>query len=167
MLKPTLFVLLLIAIGCGDNNTSNNGEQDEHNHSGESHDGHNHGDHQSSIDVGSCIAATNTLQTESGVQIDFASIDDSIPLNQLFTLTVRISNVPMDVAVTIDIDATMPAHGHGMNTIPTIEVVEGSNEFEVSNMILHMPGEWELRVLVIHGEVAEQVRTTLDCAEGS
>ena len=162
MFKPTLFALLLITIACGDSNTSNDDGHNEHSHSGD-----NHGHHQDSIDVGNCIALTNTLETESGVQIEFAGTDDSIPLNQLFTMNVSVSNVPADAAVTIDIDATMPAHGHGMNTIPTIETAEGSNQFEVSNMILHMPGEWELRILVLYGEVAEQVRTTLDCAEGS
>ena len=43
------------------------------------------------------------------------------------------------------VDAWMPAHQHGMNYEPEIEVL-GEGRFAVTNMVYHMPGLWQLKV---------------------
>ena len=45
------------------------------------------------------------------------------------------------------LDASMPAHGHGTNYRPSAEAV-GPGAWRVRGMLLHMPGEWELRFAV-------------------
>lgn len=46
----------------------------------------------------------------------------------------------------IKVDATMPAHQHGMNYTPEITRSDKGN-FSVSGMFLHMPGIWRLEVI--------------------
>ncbi len=44
---------------------------------------------------------------------------------------------------TLRVDATMPAHRHGMNFQPKIAAV-GSNLYRAEGMMFHMPGTWQL-----------------------
>ncbi len=39
------------------------------------------------------------------------------------------------------LDATMPGHGHGMNTLPVLKRVS-SSRYHAKNFALHMPGDW-------------------------
>jgi len=43
----------------------------------------------------------------------------------------------------LDVDATMPAHRHGMNYAPTVTAA-GLGRWRVEGMLFHMPGRWEL-----------------------
>jgi hypothetical protein len=45
----------------------------------------------------------------------------------------------------------MPAMGHGSSTVPTITAV-GSGKYEVDDVVLAMPGTWELRTTISAGE---------------
>ena len=121
----------------------------------------------SNIDVGSCVPVSSRLLTDSDIIVEFEPKDGLIPLNQLFDLVVTVSDTPPENSVMIFVDATMPAHGHGMNTEPTVEPTGVHGQFLVSNMNLHMPGEWSLSILVMHGDIAEQVRTNVQCSEGA
>jgi len=61
----------------------------------------------------------------------------------------RLSNVSLDM------DATMPAHGHGMNYKPEISVIEQSDslmQVKVDGLVLHMPGEWQWTVELKNGD---------------
>jgi cytochrome c peroxidase len=50
----------------------------------------------------------------------------------------------------LKVDATMPAHRHGMNYAPTVKKL-GPGRWQAEGMLLHMPGRWEL-VFVVDGE---------------
>ena len=41
------------------------------------------------------------------------------------------------------VDATMPAHRHGMNYAPTVTAA-GPGRWRVEGLLFHMPGRWEL-----------------------
>ncbi len=60
------------------------------------------------------------------------------PLNQHFTFEVTV-----DGADLVGVDAGMPAHNHGINTVPEILPL-GDGHWQVSGMLLHMPGAWEM-----------------------
>ena len=152
-LGATLAMFLTFAFGCG--------ETDDRLAA------FNGGPSQDGIDVGKCIPQETQILTPAGLRIEFEGRDGTIPLNQLFALVVTVTQTPEDLQLSILVDATMPAHGHGMNTIPTIESEEGTNQFVVSNMNLHMPGEWELSILLMYGENAEQVRAIINCSESA
>lgn len=57
------------------------------------------------------------------------------------------------------VDATMPAHGHGMNYRPNI-VALGDGRFRADGLLLHMPGRWQLSFDVASGS-GETFRDTL------
>lgn len=54
----------------------------------------------------------------------------------------------------IKVDATMPAHQHGMNYTPEIARMENGN-FSISGMFFHMPGLWQMEVIVYQGSNAD------------
>ncbi|WP_299641851.1 FixH family protein [uncultured Ruegeria sp.] len=66
-----------------------------------------------------------------------------ISLAQQFSVLLTVCD---DVAVSeVRVDATMPAHQHGLNYAPKITAL-GDGVFRADNMLFHMPGLWELRV---------------------
>ena len=76
---------------------------------------------------------------------------DAPPLSAPFAMNITVCDAAQQTSV-LTFDALMPAHGHGMNfTVDVNKVAE--NKFEVSNVVFHMPGVWELRV---KAEVAGQ-----------
>lgn len=84
--------------------------------------------------------------------------NQSIGVSESFSATVQLcSNDPGSLNLsqsTIDIDAVMRAHGHGMNYVPEISTVSRSAqqaEFLVEGLVLHMPGTWEWQLTVRNG----------------
>lgn len=68
---------------------------------------------------------------------------DVIRLSKPFSLTVEVCEPVLVRELTID--ATMPAHQHGMNYTPKV-VATGERRFQVDGMLFHMPGLWELEI---------------------
>src|SRR5206468_3499126 len=88
-----------------------------------------------------------------------------IPLNEPFDLDVRILTnddlaSPMS-DVSLSVDARMPAHGHGMNTLPTVKQT-GKGMFNVTGLLFHMPGHWELYFDVTRDNVTQRVQFDVD-----
>jgi YtkA-like len=91
---------------------------------------------------------------------------DKWPSNELFTIDVRILNgsdrksVAGDVS--LNVDAAMPAHHHGMNTKPKVSR-NPDGSFTARGMNLHMSGDWEVYFDVTRGGITEraQVAVTL------
>jgi len=55
------------------------------------------------------------------------------------------------------VDATMPAHRHGMNYRPMVTAA-GSGRYRAEGLMFHMPGAWELAFDVIGTTGTERVR---------
>lgn len=52
----------------------------------------------------------------------------------------------------------MPHHGHGMAVEPVTRRIDSMpGVFEVTGMMFHMPGEWELYIDIIDGPYTERV----------
>lgn len=97
---------------------------------------------------------STTVTTDGGSwQVSWTSAPDPIPHNAAFDVTVTVLSAVDQAAaagVAIEVDATMPAHGHGMNVTPAIDD-QGADDgvFLVQGMLFHMQGHWELVVDVI------------------
>lgn len=79
---------------------------------------------------------------------------ESISVSQPFPVAVTVCGKAMADA-TVMLDATMPAHGHGMNYAPTHTVYEKSEQrqqIRVEGVVLHMPGNWQWSVDVQAGD---------------
>jgi hypothetical protein len=91
-------------------------------------------------------------QTASGrYYVTCTPLIPSIPVNQLFTLQVRVyrdADLQQPASnVAISADADMPAHRHGMTLMPRVRPIPDSpGAFEVTGMLFHMPGAWEIYI---------------------
>src|SRR5688572_15177849 len=85
--------------------------------------------------------------------VRFTPAPDPVPMNQLFDLMITIVPKSAAAATTkVEVDARMPAHGHGMNRVPKVtRLPEGTLKAE--GMLFHMPGHWELYVDITHNGV--------------
>lgn len=90
--------------------------------------------------------------------VGYMTDPDPIPLNELFSIEVRLSDAdgPAD-DVTLIADADMPAHRHGMLRRPTVEK-RSPGVFLVTGMQFHMPGEWVLYFDITQGGVTERAQ---------
>lgn len=104
-------------------------------------------------------AAPIEVLSESGrYVIEYNTAPNPIPRNEMFEMRVTVreplKNGPA-AHVSLEVDAGMPGHGHGMNTLP---VVKGSptDGFQVQGMCLHMAGDWELIFTIRRGVMSDR-----------
>jgi hypothetical protein len=84
-----------------------------------------------------------------------------IPANEEFSATVwvfrrNLYDAPL-TDVTLDVDAFMPEHGHGMNRVPEITQRKDGG-FDVKGLLFHMGGNWELYLDVTRGPITERAQ---------
>lgn len=84
----------------------------------------------------------------------------SMPMAQHFAMEVQLCGKGgASTALLTGVDASMPAHKHGMNYRPTIKPL-GNGRFRIDGMMLHMAGQWEFAFEVQAGK--ELIRLTHD-----
>jgi hypothetical protein len=109
-------------------------------------------------------AVAERLVTDGGAfALRLHSSPNPIRLNEYFELVVEVRSdgVADDGnAYWVDTQALMPAHAHGMNTLPRRESL-GSGRFLFRGMLFHMAGEWELAFDVAKGRVREHASLRL------
>ena len=81
----------------------------------------------------------------SPYSVTMSTGDQQISTSQQLTIDVTICSKDNVTIEHLKVDATMPAHGHGINYIPKI-TDKGENRYTASGLLLHMPGMWRLEV---------------------
>lgn len=81
----------------------------------------------------------------SPYSVTMSTGDREITTSQQLTIDVMICSNDNVAIERLKIDATMPAHGHGMNYVPEIKD-KGENRYTASGLLLHMPGMWRFEV---------------------
>lgn len=76
-----------------------------------------------------------------------------------FAVDLRICGAPNDRIERLLVDATMPAHRHGMNYKPEVTDL-GEGRYRATGLLFHMPGRWEFVVTIQAGR--GPTRLTLD-----
>ncbi|MFP4597583.1 MAG: hypothetical protein ACOC9W_01025 [Persicimonas sp.] len=155
-LSWVLCTLLTFSAACGsDADGANNSSQDN-----------NTSAHQ--------VDESTAQLSENGTFYVMYSADPApIPFNELFDLVVMVhdgedhSQMLMDAE--IEVEATMPAHEHGMNTEPTV-TKEDDGSFLVEGMKFHMRSDtaedkWQVHVDVTHEETTERATFNVMCCE--
>lgn len=79
-----------------------------------------------------------------------------IEVGQPFTLLVNVCTKKDEPAELVGVDATMPAHRHGMNYKPTVQAA-GNGRYRVEGLLFHMPGTWEIAFDVRSGGDVQQL----------
>ncbi len=59
------------------------------------------------------------------------------------------------------IDATIPAHRHGMNYKPELVAI-GNGRYEARGFLFHMPGRWEITLSLYDGTASSQLNHVLE-----
>ncbi|MEM7044117.1 MAG: hypothetical protein AAF543_15005 [Pseudomonadota bacterium] len=78
-----------------------------------------------------------------GAPLGYARMDTP-PLSAPFKIEITFCDLAKG-AKALEFDAIMPAHKHGMNF--DVDVAEMADKrFEVSNVVFHMQGLWEIRI---------------------
>lgn len=91
--------------------------------------------------------------------VELSPSPEAIPAFEPFSLEVRVvlrEGDPGSEGVELAVDATMPAHRHGMTTQPAVTPL-GQGRFRVEGLLLHMPGEWVLFLDVTRRGITERV----------
>jgi hypothetical protein len=105
-----------------------------------------------------------TIVTDGGTfKLHLRTQPNPLPHNELFELLVDVQpqrELDDPNPLWLNVNATMPGHGHGMNTHGKIEALD-SGHFVVRGMLFHMDGEWQLVFDVAKGAVREQAKTLL------
>ena len=70
---------------------------------------------------------------------------DGAPLNTPFDADIIVCTQSQQYPARIAVDATMPAHKHGMNYEPATVKID-SGHYEARNLLFHMPGVWRFEV---------------------
>ena len=110
-------------------------------------------------------APNASLVSRSGNYIvEYHTSPSPIPTNRMFEMTVSVrERLKKSLArnVTLEVDAGMPDHNHGMNTMPVVERLP-SRKFRVRGMLFHMRGEWKLVFSVKRGIMVDKAEQILD-----
>ena len=95
------------------------------------------------------VDVSTTRSSEGGLyEITLLPDVDPVPLNEIhgWTITVRdTEGRPVDDA-TLGFDGEMPAHEHGLPTVPEVGPGLGEGRYPVRGMKLQMGGHWVLHV---------------------
>lgn len=95
-----------------------------------------------------CPTAEQGFRRLASTEAEIAyRLDPSEPkVGQFFAAEVVACRAPGSGPVErIAVDATMPAHGHGMNYLPkAAETAPGSYRF--TGLMMHMPGRWRMTI---------------------
>jgi YtkA-like len=87
----------------------------------------------------------------SGAEVAFRFEPQDLKVGQFFAAEVIACRAPGGEPVRdVLIDATMPAHGHGMNYRPS-STRAGDGRFRFSGLMLHMPGAWQITIDLVQG----------------
>lgn len=82
----------------------------------------------------------------------------AIPAFEPFALRVLVC--PAE-ATLLAVDATMPAHRHGMNYRPSLKPL-GGGVWRVEGLLFHMRGAWELRLDLRHAGRTQVLRQAVE-----
>ena len=88
---------------------------------------------------------TSTTSNDAAFTVQWSTRPEVIPVNDFFEVDVLLlgpDGAPLPNA-TLDVDAAMPHHRHGMNHRSHMVDV-GSGRWRAEDMLFHMPGAWVL-----------------------
>ena len=130
----TAFIPLLslaFAVGCGSEDDDTAGHP------------HHGGDEPEDVNY------TTEATTDGGTwTLTYTAVPDPIVLSDNFSLMVTVSDAnDLDATASLTINATMPAHNHGMNTEAVVRA-NGDGTFAVDGLQFHMSGRWRIDALV-------------------
>lgn len=115
-------------------------------------------------DAASGKAGGGRVDSNAGsYSVSFEPSPRPIPLNQPFDVafTVSARGGATLGSVSVDVDARMPAHRHGMSRAAKVTSLPGG-KYLAQGLMLHMPGRWELYFDITEGGRTERAQVDVD-----
>ena len=119
------------------------------------------------LDIGTACACGEQLsgatrRVESAkYEIVFTSRPAPIQTGQHFSLDLAVCpRGSASLPETVRVDAVMPEHRHGMNYRPVV-VARGAGLYHADGLMLHMPGNWEIRFDIVTAGGIERLATAI------
>lgn len=107
-------------------------------------------------------AAARQHLAADGLELAFAPSAWPLPAGEFFTLEVVVCEPPGNLGSTLAaVDATMPAHRHGMNYRPRV-LPQGPGRYRVEGLLLHMSGRWRLSFELRDASGSRQLSQEID-----
>ena len=90
------------------------------------------------------LESARTLTDDKGFALAWRFVPAQPRIGEFFVVEFAVCNSAGPATPeTLRVDATMPAHRHGMNFQPKIAAT-GPNTYRAEGMMFHMPGKWQL-----------------------
>ncbi len=102
--------------------------------------------------------ATTRWSTKRVFRVHYDSTPSPVPLLALHQWTIAIADAdarPVDGA-TVTVLGGMPAHAHGLPTVPTVKEL-GGGRYLVEGLKFHMPGAWVVAFRIKAGARVDSV----------
>ncbi len=98
-----------------------------------------------------CAAGDGALRLEAPGGAPFAvtvkTRPGTVAVGEPFAADIAVCGKEGAKAERIAVDATMPAHNHGMNYVPEVKDL-GGGRYQAEGLLFHMPGTWRVEVSV-------------------
>lgn len=91
--------------------------------------------------------------TDNKIEVAAKLPGQPIKIGEQFQIDILVCGKVFDTSE-IEIDATMPAHKHGMNYLPDIAKLD-THRYRASGLFFHMPGQWRF-TLDLKGQTAQR-----------
>jgi hypothetical protein len=89
------------------------------------------------------VDSARTLSDDKGFTLAWRFVPAQPKIGEFFAVEFAVCNrAGPATPETLRVDATMPAHRHGMNFQPKITAT-GPNTYRAEGMMFHMPGKWQ------------------------
>lgn len=90
------------------------------------------------------LESARTLGDDKGFALAWRFVPTEPKIGEFFAVEFAVCNRNAPATPeSLRVDATMPAHRHGMNFQPRIAAI-GPNTYRAEGMMFHMPGKWRL-----------------------
>ena len=101
--------------------------------------------------AGSGYSADQVWTSAGGLyRVSFTSELDPIEINRIHSWVLHVEGSDGDPleGAEITLEGGMPAHDHGLPTLPRITAELGNGDYRVEGMRFHMGGDWEITVTI-------------------
>jgi hypothetical protein len=108
------------------------------------------------------VGPLDLISNDGTNRVRWSHPDGELEFGERFKMTVDVERTDGEpMLASLAIDSRMPEHSHGMKREPRIvELAPG--RFEVSGMLFHMPGYWEIYFDLTRGAVTERAQVPVD-----
>ncbi len=108
------------------------------------------------------VGPADLVSNDGTYRVHWTHPDGELEFGERFKMIVSVERSDGEpLQSQLSVDSRMPEHGHGMKReVRIVELEPG--RYEVSGMLFHMPGYWEIYFDLTRGAVTERTQVSVD-----